>query len=58
VLLIASDGIYAELHRRAGEEWITEILRGPDSMLSLVSVGLEVRLSALYEGIDLGDQET
>ena len=28
ILLIDSDGIYAELHRRAGTQWITEILRG------------------------------
>jgi Uma2 family endonuclease len=53
ILLIDSDGIYAELHRRAGAQWITEILRGADAMLSLASAGIEVRLSELYEGIEL-----
>lgn len=53
ILLIDSDGIYAELHRRAGAQWITEILRGPDAVLSLISAGMEVRLSELYDGIDL-----
>ena len=47
ILLIDSDGIYAELHRRAGTQWITEILRGPEAMLSLTSAGMEVRLGEL-----------
>jgi Uma2 family endonuclease len=58
ILLIDSDGMYAEVHRRAGDQWITEILRGPDTVLSLTSAGLEVRLGELYEGIALPDQET
>ncbi|HVH82558.1 MAG TPA: Uma2 family endonuclease, partial [Stellaceae bacterium] len=53
ILLIASDECYAELHRRIGEQWVTEILRGEDSPLSLPSVGIELSLSALYEGIAL-----
>jgi Uma2 family endonuclease len=53
ILLIDSDGFYAELHRRAGTQWITEILRGPDAVLSLTSAGMEVRLSELYEGIEV-----
>jgi Uma2 family endonuclease len=53
ILLIDSDGIYAELHRRTGTQWITEILRGPDALLSLASAGLEIRLSELYEGIEI-----
>ncbi|MBV8505165.1 MAG: hypothetical protein JOZ11_05065 [Alphaproteobacteria bacterium] len=47
-MLIASDGIYAEVHRRAGAQWITEILRGGDAVLSLASVAIEIRLSDLY----------
>ena len=57
ILLIASDAIYAELHRRAGAQWITEILRGGDAVLALTSAGLEVRLGELYEGIVLPDVE-
>jgi len=57
VLLIDSDGMYAEVHRRAGDQWITEILRGHDAVLSLTSAGLEVRLGELYEGIALPDPE-
>ena len=51
--LLAERGDIAELHRRAGTQWITEILRGPDAVLSLTSAGMEVRLGELYDGIAL-----
>ena len=57
VLYLDSDGIYAELHRRSGAQWITEILRGGDAVLNLVSVPVEVRLGDLYDGIALPDSE-
>jgi Uma2 family endonuclease len=57
ILLIASDGLYAELHRRSGAQWITEILRGGDAVLSLASVPIEIRLADLYEGIALDNME-
>jgi Uma2 family endonuclease len=53
ILLIDYDSLYAELHRRAGTQWITEILRGLDAVLSLISASMEVRLAELYEGIAL-----
>ena len=55
ILLVASDDAYAEIHRRAGAQWITEILRGGEAALSLASVPIEIRLSNLYEGIALVD---
>src|SRR6266700_2130713 len=58
ILFIASDGLYAELHRRAGAQWITEILRGADARLALTSVGIEIALSELYEGIALADADS
>jgi Uma2 family endonuclease len=57
ILFIASDGLYAELHRRSGAQWITEILRGGEAVLALASVGIEIPMSELYEGIALGDAE-
>lgn len=57
IVLIASDGVYAELHRRSGAQWITEILRGDQATLALNSVGIEIPLSELYEGIALADAE-
>jgi Uma2 family endonuclease len=55
ILLVASDERYAELHRRAGMQWITEILRGGESVLALASVGIEIPLAELYDGIGLGE---
>ena len=57
ILFIASDGLYAELHRRAGAQWLTEILRGGEAVLTLMSVGIEISLRDLYEGITLGDAD-
>ena len=57
ILLIASDARYAELHRRSGEQWITEILRGDGATLALASVPIELRLADLYEGIALPKDE-
>ena len=57
ILFIASDGLYAELHRRADAQWITEILRGADARVALTSVGIEIPLADLYEGIALADAE-
>jgi Uma2 family endonuclease len=53
ILLIASDDRHAELHRRAGGQWLTEILRGEDAILSLSSVEVELPFTDLYDGIAL-----
>jgi Uma2 family endonuclease len=50
-----SASIFAEVLRREGDRWITEIVRGPEAMLSLASIGLTAAMSDLYEGIDLPD---
>ena len=55
IVLIASDGLYVELHRRAGGQWITEILRVREAAIALTSVGIEVSMSDLYEGIAIDD---
>lgn len=53
ILLVASDDRYAELHRRVGEQWITEILRGEDAVIGLSSVPVEIPFFDLYDGIAL-----
>jgi Uma2 family endonuclease len=55
ILLIDSVSIFAEVLRREGDRWITEIVRGPQATLSLASIGLTAAMSDLYEGIDLPD---
>ena len=56
ILLVDSTSIFAEVLRREGDRWITEIVRGPQATLSLASIGLTAAVSELYEGIDLPDQ--
>jgi len=56
ILLIDSTSIFAEVLRREGDRWITEIVRGLQATLSLASIGLTAAMSELYEGIDLPDQ--
>jgi Uma2 family endonuclease len=55
ILLIDSVSIFAEVLRREGERWISEIVRGPQATLSLASIRLTATMSDLYEGIDLAD---
>jgi Uma2 family endonuclease len=56
ILLIDSTSIFAEVLRREGDRWITEIVRGQQGTLSLASIRLIAAMSELYEGIDLPDQ--
>jgi Uma2 family endonuclease len=59
ILLVASDERYAELHRRAGAQWLTEIIRSSEGALRLASVGIELPMAELYDGIAFGeDSET
>ncbi len=55
ILLIDSASVFAEVLRREGDRWITEIVRGRQATLSLASIGLSATMSDLYEGIDLPD---
>ena len=53
ILLIDSQSVFAEVLRREGNHWITEIVQGPAATLSLNSVPLKVAMAELYEGIPL-----
>ncbi len=54
-LLIDSERIFAEVLRRDGERWITEIVQGRDAVLSLAAIDLTVPLSDLYGGIPIAE---
>jgi Uma2 family endonuclease len=56
ILLIDSESLFAEVWRRDGERWITEIVRGDDATLALSSVNLTIPLSELYEGVPLPER--
>lgn len=53
ILLIDSESIFAEILRRDGDRWITEIVQGPAAILSLTSVPLSIPMAELYEGIPM-----
>jgi len=51
ILLIDSESVFAEVLRRDGERWITEIVQGPGAILSLAAVPLNIPMAELYEGV-------
>jgi Uma2 family endonuclease len=53
ILLIDSESAFAEVHRRDGDRWINEIIRGLEATLALNSVPLTISMSELYQGIPL-----
>jgi Uma2 family endonuclease len=53
ILLIDTETVFAEVLRRDGDHWITEIVQGPAATLSLGSVPLSIAMAELYEGIPL-----
>src|SRR5271169_5588363 len=55
ILLIDSTSVFAEVLRREGDRWITEIVHGPQATLSLASIGPTATLSDLDEGLDVPD---
>ena len=58
ILLVASEGRHAELHRRQGDQWIIRIISGAAGEISLASVGIEISMSDLYEGLAFPEDET
>jgi Uma2 family endonuclease len=53
ILLLDSANVFAEILRREGDRWITEIVQGPAATLSLNSVLLTISMAELYEGLPL-----
>lgn len=53
ILAIDSARAFAEIMRREGDRWITEIVQGRGAALALVSIGLTIAPADLYDGIDL-----
>ena len=53
ILLLDSESHYAEVLRRQGGHWLTELVLGIDGVLRLASVGLEIGMAELYDGIEI-----
>ena len=56
ILLIDSQSMFAEVHRRDHAHWIMEILRGRDATLALNSVPATISMSELYNDIPLPEK--
>lgn len=56
ILLIDSESLYAEILRREGERWTSEIVRGGEGELFLAALGLRLGMADLYDGIDLAPE--
>jgi Uma2 family endonuclease len=54
IVLLDSESHYAEILRRDGDRWITELLQGRGGSLRLVSADVLIGMAELYEGIDIG----
>jgi Uma2 family endonuclease len=57
ILLIDSQSVFAEILRRSGDQWITEIVQGLRAHLSLSSAPLSVPMAELYDGIPLPEPQ-
>ena len=55
ILLIDSEEAYAEILRRSGESWVTELVQGLGANLRLASVDLEIAMAQLYDGIEIAE---
>jgi Uma2 family endonuclease len=53
ILLVDSESVFAEVLRREGDRWLTEIVQGAAAVLDLGSVPLSISMAELYEGIPL-----
>ena len=54
IALVDSQSVHAEIHRRAGDgRWYTDLISGRAKTLHLASIGLDLPLATLYEGIEV-----
>ena len=51
--VVEQDAIRVDLYTRVGDVWTNTILEGPDAVMRLTAIGVEIRLAALYEGTSL-----
>ncbi|OHC74774.1 MAG: hypothetical protein A3G18_10020 [Rhodospirillales bacterium RIFCSPLOWO2_12_FULL_58_28] len=51
IILISSDAVKAEQWRRSAETWTVIDVEGKDAVLLLSSIGIEILLGAVYEGV-------
>jgi Uma2 family endonuclease len=57
-LLVAQDRMRVEHYARQGAQWLLTVVEGAEAVLTLASLGCEVPLSGIYDGVDLLAPET
>lgn len=53
IVLLDSQQLYCEVHRRLEDGWLTDLLRDPESRLRLKSCGFDQPLSTIYANVTL-----
>ena len=53
--MIDTEGCLAEVLRREGPHWITELVRGRDEVLRLASIDLAGPMAGLFHGMGLDE---
>jgi Uma2 family endonuclease len=51
-VMLEQDAVAATVFERAGEDWVGHVLTG-EAVLAMPEIGIELRLSDIYEGLDL-----
>jgi Uma2 family endonuclease len=51
-IILAQDVMGGTMFERVGEDWVGHVL-GPDSLLAMPEVGVEVPIAEFYDGVDL-----
>lgn len=51
IILLSQTAMLANLHRRAGEAWVSSIVEGADAVIVLPDLEIELPLATLYEGV-------
>jgi Uma2 family endonuclease len=55
ILPLDSESYYAEVVRRDGDRWFSDLVLGSEAALRLHTLGIEIGMAELYREIDIGD---
>ena len=55
ILLVDSGCFLVDIYRREGVDWRREIVADPDVIFTLPSIGIEISMSELYQGLAFPD---
>jgi Uma2 family endonuclease len=56
IVCLNSDSVFAEAFRRRGAQWLSEVVQGRSATLSLASIGIEISMAVLYDGLPISER--